>query len=235
MSTQKKRPVGSHGQSEKKAPTPNPKPEPETLFSVATPAPDAETVADTAALFGVSVSTIRRLLAEEKLPGATKRKGPKGDEWVIPPADMTALGYRTQGAVTARFVDPQSRPAPTPQVSELTQLQTLLDTLRAELERTHEVALGAEVARHEAEVQALRAEVARQTELAGHERELRERADLAANLAATLAQQVREELVLTRQRVLELESPASRRRWFRKQTKPRQSEADPTTGPQNPL
>ncbi len=209
MTTHENDPVTTHEQS----PLTNPEPELEAL-----------TVAETSALFGVSVSTIRRLLAEEKLPGATKRKGPKGDEWVIPPADMTALGYRTQGAITTRFVNPQPRPAPTPQVSELTQLQTLLDSLRAELERTHTASLGAEVARHETEVQALRAQVARQTELADHERELRERADLAANLAATLAQQVREELVLTRQRVLELESPTSRRRWLRKQNKPKQSE-----------
>jgi hypothetical protein len=164
---------------------------------------DPLTVAEISALFGVSVSTIRRLLADEKLPGATKRKGPKGDEWVIPPADMAALNYQAQWELGARFTDPQSRPTPA--------VPTAADYERqlAQLADTHALALQAEVARRESEVQALQAEVGRQTERAEYERLLRESAEVQANLAAALAFQAQK-------RTLELETATAKRRWLRK-------------------
>jgi excisionase family DNA binding protein len=181
--------------------------------SVANPKPELEalTVADASALFGVSVSTIRRLLADGKLPGATKRTGPKGDEWVIPPADLTALDYTPQA--------PQA-----PQPLDITVVQPLLDSLRADLE-----------ARHESEVKGLQEKVDRANERADNERQLRESVEVQANLAKALAVQVEKRNLELERRALELETSAAKRRWFRKQTKPKQSETDPKADPQNPL
>ena len=192
------------------------------------------TVAEVSASFGVSVSTVRRLLAEGKLPGATKRKGPKGDEWVIPQADIVAQGYRFSGA--------KSRPAPHRELAptaeslraeyeqKLAELQTALEASQADAERqladlradrdqrlaqlsdSHAIVLDAELRRLAAEVEKL-------TERADYERQLLESAETQAHLAATLAMQVREDLQLSRRRVAELEGSTGKRRWLRK-TKP---------------
>lgn len=50
-------------------------------------------VAEAATAFGLSVSTVRRLLKESKLAGAAKVPGPKGSEYRIPPSALEALGY----------------------------------------------------------------------------------------------------------------------------------------------
>lgn len=58
------------------------------------------TVPEAATAFGLSVSTVRRLLKGDKLPGVAKVPGPKGVEYRIPPAALEALGYtpkETQG------------------------------------------------------------------------------------------------------------------------------------------
>ena len=57
------------------------------------PASDGLTVAEAAATYSLSVSTVRRLLATGKLAGAHKVPGPKGAEYRIPPGALEALGY----------------------------------------------------------------------------------------------------------------------------------------------
>jgi len=205
MSTHENDPVTTHEHSA----DPNPKGEHDPL-----------TVAEISALFGVSVSTIRRLLADEKLPGATKRKGPKGDEWVIPPADMVTVGYtmkRDEQAPTVGRVSAtvgwgvgQMKQSYEQQLAEQQQHH---DELLTALTVQHQ----AEVARRESEVQALQAEVDRQTERAEYERLLRESAETQAKMATAFAMQ-------SQNRLLELETATAKRRWFRKQTKPKQSE-----------
>lgn len=54
------------------------------------------TVAEAATAFGISVSTIRRLLREGKVAGAAKVPGPKGSEYRLPPGSLEALGYRVK-------------------------------------------------------------------------------------------------------------------------------------------
>lgn len=223
MSTHENDPVTTHEHSA----DPNPKGEPETLSDTA-PDPKALTVAEVSSYFQVSVSTIRRLLINGKLPGATKRKGPKGDEWVIPQADMVAQGYRFGGQFWRTA--PQGEQAPTVgKVSatvgwgvgqmkqsyeqQLAEQQQRHDELLTALESQHQ----AEVARRESELQALQAEVDRQTERAEYERLLRESAETQAKMATAFAMQ-------SQNRLLELETATAKRRWFRKQTKPKQSE-----------
>jgi excisionase family DNA binding protein len=61
------------------------------------------TITEAASAFGVSVSTIRRRIAQGDIPGAVKVPGPKGSEYRIPPASLEALGYvyaATREAVT---------------------------------------------------------------------------------------------------------------------------------------
>jgi len=54
------------------------------------------TVAEAAAAYGLSVSTVRRLLSSGKLTGAAKVPGPKGSEYRIPPEALEGLGYRAK-------------------------------------------------------------------------------------------------------------------------------------------
>jgi transcriptional regulator with XRE-family HTH domain len=51
------------------------------------------TIAEAATAYGLSVSSIRRLLKAGKIPGAAKIPGAKGAEYRIPPASLESLGY----------------------------------------------------------------------------------------------------------------------------------------------
>jgi AraC-like DNA-binding protein len=53
-------------------------------------------IADTASAYGLSVSTLRRLLKAGKVEGAVKVPGPKGIEYRIPPGSLEALGYKAK-------------------------------------------------------------------------------------------------------------------------------------------
>lgn len=57
------------------------------------------TVAEAATAFGLSVSTIRRLLKEGKVAGAAKVPGPKGSEYRLPPGALEALGYKVKATL----------------------------------------------------------------------------------------------------------------------------------------
>ena len=63
------------------------------------------TVAEAASAYGLSISTLRRLLSARKVEGAAKVPGPKGTEYRIPPTGLEKLGYRAKetraGAVLA--------------------------------------------------------------------------------------------------------------------------------------
>jgi excisionase family DNA binding protein len=54
------------------------------------------TITEAASAFGLSVSSIRRLLKAGKLLGAAKVSGPKGSEYRIPPGALEALGYKAR-------------------------------------------------------------------------------------------------------------------------------------------
>ena len=51
------------------------------------------TVAEAATAYGLSVSSIRRLISKGKLTGVAKVPGVKGSEYRIPPDSLEALGY----------------------------------------------------------------------------------------------------------------------------------------------
>lgn len=172
------------------------------------------TVAEVSASFGVSVSTVRRLLNENKLPNATKRRGVKGDEWVIPADDMTAQGYELVGLhPRAEGTDPTLVALVSDYEKKLADLRRQHETELATAKTDHERLLTVIEDKHKTEVDSL-------TKEADYERKLRESAETQATLAATLAQQVREDLLLERKRVAELETATAKKRWFRKQPKP---------------
>ena len=54
------------------------------------------TIAEAASAFGLSVSTIRRLLKSGKILGAAKVPTPKGLEYRIPPSAFESLGYQAK-------------------------------------------------------------------------------------------------------------------------------------------
>lgn len=160
-------------------------------------------VPETSALFGVSVSTLRRMLAAGKLPNATKRKGPKGDEWVIPPADMVAAGYSVGGPV----------PVPVTPNADLEAMRADYERRLTELRATHQVEVEGIRATHRAEVETL-------TQRADYERQLREAQGQTLNVLTALVSQTRAgRRALARSGQLELEAPKKQRRgWSRKQS-----------------
>jgi hypothetical protein len=165
-------------------------------------------VPETSALFGVSVSTLRRMLAAGKLPNATKRKGPKGDEWVIPPTDMVAAGYSVGGPV----------PVPSAPNADLEAIRTDYERRLTELRATHDVEVGGIRATHRAEVETL-------TQRADYERQLRESQGQTLNVLTALVSQTRAgRRALARSGQLELEAPGKQRRWSRKPADPKPSE-----------
>lgn len=166
------------------------------------------TVADISAMFGVSVSTVRRLLSDGKLPHATKRRGPKGDEWVIRPSDLTALGYQQAGRQSAPRLS-AANPAPD---LEAVRAQVAADYERrlVEMREQYEKLLDARDTAHHAQVEQL-------WERADYERQLREAQGQTLNvLSALLAQSRSGRRALARAGHIELEAgdsaPRRRRR-----------------------
>ena len=65
------------------------------------------TIPEAADRYGVSVATVRRAIRAGRLPGAWKVPTPKGDQWRVTDAAMTAAGYTVPTAepeVTAAAV-----------------------------------------------------------------------------------------------------------------------------------
>lgn len=123
------------------------------------PTTEALSLEEAARTYAVSVTTLRRLLRDERLAGAYKVPGPKGSEWRIPSGSLDALGYR------AANLEPPA-PAPVaasgPDLSALVaSLATLTDALSAErrqLMAAEEDRGRAEREREEARVEAARLE-----------------------------------------------------------------------------
>lgn len=184
------------------------------------------TVSEISVAFGVSVSTVRRLLNENKLPNATKRKGTKGDEWVIPAGDMTALGYDLAG------LQPKATGTDVTLVAVVSDYEKKLADLRKE----HEAELATAKADHERLLSAIEdkheALVITLTKEADHERRLREAIEETKNAAATLSVSLRMQLEQSQKRVLELETATAKRRWFSRQAKrPATDQTTPKTDP----
>lgn len=103
------------------------------------------TIAEAAAAYGLSVSSLRRKLKAGELSGAVKVPGPKGEEYRIPPAALEALGYRAKetraGAVltAARAgVELEEMSARVKELEAKLELETLRRELSEERERIRE-------------------------------------------------------------------------------------------------
>ena len=191
---------------------------------------DLLTVAEAVQKFGLSESTLRRLLSSGSLE-AVQRKGPKGNYWLIPPAALQVLGYRPK----------PTEPAPGESApSEVENLRATLAAVQATLE-AERAGKAAELTRvqeaadaiREADRKAHAAEVERLADKVAYETRLREEAEKRANLAedtariaATLAATTNRELEATRSRLLELEAGPKSGRWWKRSKK-----QAPTTPP----
>lgn len=67
----------------------------------APPATDSLSLDQAVAIYGVSVSTLRRKLRANEVAGAYKVPGPKGDEWRIPAGALEQIGYEPIAAAPA--------------------------------------------------------------------------------------------------------------------------------------
>lgn len=156
--------------------------------------PDASgttlTIEEAAERFGVSTTTLRRRLKRGEIPGAHKRPGPKGDEWRIPVAAMTAAGYEG------------SAPVPATPSLELGELLTTINRLANLIETGQRGLMAAAEDRARLEVEAAR--------LTGQlEAERRRREDAEAALA-----EARERLAERRPEEAPPPAETSRRRWW---------------------
>lgn len=89
------------------------------------------TVADTASTYGISVSSVRRLLKEGKLRGAHKVPGPKGLEYRIPTGALEALGYSPKQTRAGAVLSASRAEAETEQLSaRVRELEASLETER---------------------------------------------------------------------------------------------------------
>lgn len=94
----------SHDYSDDSQPVPQGNAEPLMLNAGAEAIETGLTLAETATAYGVSISTLRRLLAKDKRGNPPKLRGtkvsiPTGREYRILPADMEALGYTARHTV----------------------------------------------------------------------------------------------------------------------------------------
>jgi len=142
--------------------------------------PDASgttlTIAEAAERFDVSAVTLRRRIRAGEIAGATKRPGPKGDEWLLPVAALVGL-YREKET---------ARPAPVPQdpgpAVSVDALLALADRLTALLEGERLQLRAAEQDRTDATAEAAEARVRLEMVEADLERERTRAAELAAEL-----------------------------------------------------
>lgn len=89
------------------------------------------TVAEAASAYGLSVSTIRRLLDKGKLRGAGKHPGPKGLEYRIPPGALEALGYAPKQTQSGAILTASRAEAETEQLrARVRELEASLETER---------------------------------------------------------------------------------------------------------
>ena len=90
------------------------------------------TLSDASAAYGLSVSSLRRLLKAGKLIGASKVAGPKGSEYRIPGAALEALGYRPRQSQAGALLTASRASLETEQLSSrVRELEASLETERA--------------------------------------------------------------------------------------------------------
>ena len=93
------------------------------------------TITEAASLFGVSISTIRRLLKAGVLAGAVKVPSPKGVEHRIPPAALEARGYKRQGSLVGAVLNAAQANAQAEQLAvKVRELEAALELERARRE-----------------------------------------------------------------------------------------------------
>lgn len=91
-------------------------------------------VTDAASAYGVSVSTLRRLLKSGKLAGAMV-PGPKGSEYRVRGSDLEALGYRARGTVSGAVLTAARAGAEVESLSaKVSELEARLDLERVRRE-----------------------------------------------------------------------------------------------------
>jgi hypothetical protein len=117
------------------------------------PATDALALEEASRAYGVSVTTLRRLLRDERIAGAYKVPGPKGAEWRIPRGSLDALGYSP--AQPAQDTTPQ----PAQPSADLAALVASIASLTDALDGQRRQLLAAEEDRGRAEREAVEARV----------------------------------------------------------------------------
>lgn len=147
----------------------------------APPETDSLSLDDAVRIYGVSMSTLRRRLRTDAIPGAYKVPGPKGDEWRIPKGALEQVGFQPiPEPVDNRAPRPVDAPARSAAGDELARtldaLQGVLqrfDTTQRQLTAAEEDRGRAEREREEARVEA--AELRGRLEAAEAELERRRR------------------------------------------------------------
>lgn len=148
-----------------------------------TPTPEVDevlTLAEAAATFSVSTSTLRRLLRENKLPHARQERSAKGMQWLVVAADLEELGY-------ARKAGQRITAEPAPSSSEIADLRARLRSAEERLAASQAAATTeADAAR--SELEAARAEVSTVRAELSTVRAERDRAEREAELARQAAE-----------------------------------------------
>jgi excisionase family DNA binding protein len=95
------------------------------------------TVAEAATAYGLSVSTVRRLLNKNRISGAAKITGVKGVEYRIPPEALEALGYSRKETLSgAVLTAAQANLEAEQYAAKVRELEALLELERARREVT---------------------------------------------------------------------------------------------------
>lgn len=96
-------------------------------------------IPDAASAYGLSVSTLRRLLKQGKVSGAVKVPGPKGSEYRIPPASLEALGYKAKETRAGAVLTAARAGAEVEQLAgKVRELESLLEVERLRREQAEE-------------------------------------------------------------------------------------------------
>lgn len=86
----------------------------------------AVTISEACEMFAVSGQTLRRRIKEGEIEGASKRPGPKGEEWSLPVVALERLGYVR--------LEAHSAPVASTPVAGVVELLGLADRLASMLE-----------------------------------------------------------------------------------------------------
>ncbi|GEM_PF-1164381 len=114
-------------------------PAPRTVIDIRTPDGSGTllTLGDAIETYDVSKTTLKRRLAQGRIPGAHKVPGPRGEEWRIPVVALDAMWKRTGNEEKAEKEDPHTPVGPS--AEDLSDLVSLIARLSEDLrtEREH--------------------------------------------------------------------------------------------------